>query len=126
MATYWNLYYGYCDQGQSLQDHRLEFRFRKLAEEFEMISNRTLDVFVPYDDQARSAIAELRRKGLLTKELRQKLRRYTVGLQPYEFEKAKGVLESIGKEGDIWAAVDREYSESKGLKLDLDAADNIL
>ena len=91
-----------------------------------MISNRTRDVFVPYDDQARSGIDELRRIGLLTKELRQKLRRYTVGLQPYEFEKAKGVLERIGKEDDIWAAVDGAYNETKGLKLELDASDNIL
>jgi CRISPR-associated endonuclease/helicase Cas3 len=126
MARYWNRYYGDCDQGQALQDHRLGARFRTLAEEFEMISNRTLDVFVPYDDQARRAIDELRAIRLLTKELRQKLRRYTVGLQPYEFEKAKGVLEKIGKEGEIWAAVDGAYTESKGLKLELDAADNIV
>jgi CRISPR-associated endonuclease/helicase Cas3 len=126
MRRYWNRYYGDCDQGQGLQDHRMNARFRTLAEEFEMISNRTLDAFVPYDDQARSAIDELRSIGLLTKELRQKLRRYTVGLQPYEFEKAKGVLEKIGNDGDIWVAVDRAYSESKGLKLELDDADNII
>lgn len=126
MARYWNRYYGDVNQGQGLQDHRLEFRFRKLAEEFEMISNRTLDVFVPYDVRARDAINELRGAGLLTKALRQKLRRYTVGLQPYEFETAKGVLEKIGKEGEIWAAVEGAYSESQGLKFELNAADNII
>ena len=45
MTRYWNRYYGESDLGQPLQDHRMKAKFRSLAEEFEMISDRTLDVF---------------------------------------------------------------------------------
>jgi CRISPR-associated endonuclease/helicase Cas3 len=115
MARFWNRYFGEGhDLGSPLQERRLNAMFATLASEFEMISNRTLDVFVPYDDQARQAIDELRRIGLLTVDLRRRLRRYAVGLQPWEFEKAKGVIGRIGKDNDIWAAVTVAYTESKG------------
>jgi CRISPR-associated endonuclease/helicase Cas3 len=85
MERYWNRYYGEGDdQGAPLQAYRLEGRFATLAREFEMISNRTLDVFVPYDDESRAAIDELRSIGQITRELRHKLQRYVVGLRPGE------------------------------------------
>ena len=33
---------------------------------------------------------------------------------------------AVVPDGEIWAAVDGAYTESKGLKLELDAADNIV
>lgn len=127
MNDYWNRYYGEGqDQGQSLQECRGAMKFSTLAGEFEMISNRTLDVFVPFDDEALAAIDELRRIGQLTKDLRRRLQRYVVGLYPYEFEQAKQVLEEIRKDSGIWVAVDRAYSNDKGLKTKLDVNDTIL
>jgi CRISPR-associated endonuclease/helicase Cas3 len=127
MEAYWNRYYGEGgEQGVRLQEHRDECRFATLAREFEMISDRTMDVFVPFDETARSAIDELRKVGQLTRDLRRRLQRYVVGLRPWEFEKARGVLEEIRKDSGIWVAVERAYSVDKGLKLELDVADTIL
>jgi CRISPR-associated endonuclease/helicase Cas3 len=127
MTRYWNRYFTEGDDlGTPLQKLRLEAKFATLADKFEMISNRTLDVFVPYDDAGRSAIQELRETGLLNKLMRAKLQRYTVGLRPYELEKARGVLEEIRKDSGIWVAVERAYTERKGLKLELSAEDNFI
>jgi CRISPR-associated endonuclease/helicase Cas3 len=127
MEIFWQRYYGEeQDQGQELQQLRLQKKFATLADQFEMISSRTLDVFVPYDDRARTAIDDLRKIGQLTKELRHDLQRYTVGLQPYELEKAKGALEEIRKDSGIWAAVEGAYTESKGLKTSLGIEDTII
>ena len=127
MTRFWNRYFGEADVlGRPLQARRESAMFATLAREFEMISDRTLDVFVPYDDQARVAIDELRRIGLLTKDLRRRLQRYTVGLQPYERDKARGVLEEIRPDTGIFVAVDRAYDPAKGLKLELSAADTII
>ena len=91
-----------------------------------MISDRTRDVFVPFDDTARGAIEELRQIGQLTRDLRRRLQRYVVGLRPWEFEKAHGVLEEIRKDSEIWVAVDQAYEREKGLKLELDVVDMIV
>ena len=125
METFWQRFYGEANQGHKLQAYRECMKFSTLAKEFEMISNRTQDIFVPYDDVARDALAKLRVIGQLTNDLRHRLQRYVVGLQPYEFEKAKAVFEEIGNEPSIWAAVERGYSEIKGLKLSLSAEDTI-
>jgi hypothetical protein len=127
MTRYWNRYYGEGgDQGKSLQERRMVSMFRTLADEFEMISDRTRDIFVPYDDVSREAIEELRRIGTLTKALRHKLQRYTVGLRPYEVEKARGVLEEIRRDSGIWVLIEQAYTESKGMKFELSAADTII
>jgi hypothetical protein len=127
MTRYWNRYYGEGgDQGKSLQERRLVSMFRTLAEEFEMISDRMRDIFVPYDDFSREAIEELRCVGTLTKALRHKLQRYTVGLRPYEVEKARGVLEEIRRDSGIWVLIEQAYTESKGMKFELSAEDTII
>jgi CRISPR-associated endonuclease/helicase Cas3 len=127
MNRYWNRYYGEgADQGSMLQAYRQDAKFATLAQHFEMISDRTLDVFVPFNNAARDAIDELRAIGQLTKDLRRRLQRFVVGLRPYEFEKARGVLEEIRKDCGIWVAVRQAYVFDKGLKLELDISDNIL
>lgn len=125
IAAYFERYYGEGgDLGEELEKLRTEegrFKFATLAERFEMISSRTRDVFVPYDDAACSAIEELRAGKPLVRELRRRLQRYVVGLYPSEFQKARGVLEQIGNEGEVWVAVERAYSETKGLKFEFSA-----
>jgi len=119
IRLYFERYYGGSgvDLGESLLKLRNNLSFASLAQEFEMISNRTRDVFVPDDEEAQRAIERLRFAGELTPALRRGLQRHIVGLSPSEFEKAKGVVERVATaSGDeIWAAVDRAYDEQLGL-----------
>jgi CRISPR-associated endonuclease/helicase Cas3 len=130
IETYFERYYGEGgDLGETLQELRTpggRFKFATLAQDFEMISSRTRDVFVPYDEAARSAIEELRTLKKLTRELRHRLQRYVVGLYPNEFQKARGVLEQIGEEGEVWVAVEKAYSPTKGLRFQLEPQDYIV
>ena len=125
IEAYFERYYGEAgDMGEELQELRTReghFMFASLADAFEMVSSRTRDVFIPYDEVAESAIEELRGIKRLTRDLRRRLQRYVVGLYPNEFQKARGVLEQIGSEGEVWVAVERAYSEIKGLKFEFTA-----
>jgi CRISPR-associated endonuclease/helicase Cas3 len=124
---YFERYYGDgVDLGDNLQTMRTRAEFATLADGFEMISTRTRDVFVPYGEQTRKWLEELRSVGLLTGELRRKLQRYVVGLQPYEFDRAHGVLTEIRPGSEIWIAVEGAYSETKGLKFELKAEDLVV
>jgi CRISPR-associated endonuclease/helicase Cas3 len=119
IQQYFERYYGVSDEilGQKLVEHRQYERFATLAQEFEMISNRTRDVFVPDDEEARAAIGRLRTIGQLTLDLRRILQRHVVGLSPSEFEKAKGVVERLTTvtQDEIWIALDQAYDEQLGL-----------
>lgn len=119
IRLYFERYYGGSgtDLGQKLVEHREHERFATLAQEFEMISNRTRDVFVPDDEEARKAIERLRSSGELTPLLRRTLQRHIVGLSPSEFEKAKGVVEQVPTPtgAEIWVAVAQAYDEQLGL-----------
>lgn len=120
-------YYGEgADLGEHLQEMRRKAEFSTLAENFEMISSRTRDVFVPYGSEVLAWLDELRGIGRLTKELRGKLQRYVVGLQPYEFDKARGVLSELRPGSEIWIAVEGSYSQTKGLKFQLELEDTIV
>jgi CRISPR-associated endonuclease/helicase Cas3 len=119
IRNYFERYYGVSgtDLGQKLVEHREREEFATLAREFEMISNRTQDVFVPDDQEARRAIEELRAAGELTPLLRRNLQRHIVGLSPSEFEKARGVLERVptASGDEIWVVVNQAYDEQLGL-----------
>jgi CRISPR-associated endonuclease/helicase Cas3 len=114
---YFERYYGSSgiDLGLKLVEHREYERFATLAQEFEMISNRTRDVFVPDDEEAQKAIEALRLAGELKPHLRRALQRHIVGLSPSEFEKAKGVIERapMANGDEIWVAT--SYNEQLGL-----------
>lgn len=122
LLAYYERYYGEsCPEelGQRLQAMREigkannRGQFATLAGEFEMISNRTLDVFAPDDDEARAAIEELRGIGRLTAALRRRLQRHVIGLYPQEFQRAHGVLEELRPGGNIWIAT--SYDKKLGL-----------
>jgi CRISPR-associated endonuclease/helicase Cas3 len=119
IRLYFERYYGESgtDLGEKLVEHREHERFATLAQEFEMISNRTRDVFVPDDEEARQAIERLRLSGELTLSLRRSLQHHIVGLSPSEFQKANGVVERVATaSGDeVWVAVDQAYDEQLGL-----------
>ena len=117
MASYFERYYGESgvDLGEKLVRHREDKNFATLASEFEMISNRTRDVFVPDDDEARTAIRQLYAVGRLTVELRRALQRHIVGLNPTEFRKASAALCELTPGSEIWIASDAAYREDLGL-----------
>ncbi len=121
IREYFEQYYGESgtDLGEALVTLRNQEKFASLAEQFEMISNRTRDVFVPDDEEARLAIAELRDRGELTLNLRRRLQRHVVGLSPSEFQKASGVIEQLPIEGEFWVAVDSAYDKQLGLLFDI-------
>jgi hypothetical protein len=117
MSTFFERYYGEADLGTKFQEMRRKAKFRSVADDFEMISSRTQDVFVPYGDGA-AAIDQLYQVGQLTGDLRRRLQRYTVGLQPWEFQQAKTtVLSELRSESEIWIAVNPAYDERKGLQI---------
>jgi CRISPR-associated endonuclease/helicase Cas3 len=118
-GLYFERYYGGSgtDLGKSLLDMRHQLSFASLAQEFEMISSRTRDVFVPDDLEAQKAIEGLRSAGEITPGLRRALQRHIVGLSPSEFEKAKGVVERVptATGDEIWVALNQAYDRHLGL-----------
>jgi CRISPR-associated endonuclease/helicase Cas3 len=119
IRLYFERYYGVSgtDLGEKLLELRKGLNFASLAQEFEMISNRTRDVFVPDDEEAQTAIEELRFLGKLTPSLRRTLQRHIVGLSPSEFQKASGVVERVATAAgdEIWVALNQAYDDRLGL-----------
>lgn len=128
MNQYFERYYGGGDKvlGKDLVDLRQSQSFATLAQQFEMISSRTRDVFVPDDEEARHAIQRLYAVKQLTPELRRLLQRHTVGLNPSEFQKAGSVLSELTLASEIWIAADPAYDEHLGLVFEIRAESLIL
>jgi CRISPR-associated endonuclease/helicase Cas3 len=121
MAQFFEDYYGNADLGSKFVELRKKASFKTLADEFEMISSRTQDVFVPFGDGKR-LIDELFKRKRLDADLRRGLQRYTVELQPGEFRKAQGtVLSGLSDFPGVWIASEAAYSNTKGLTVDLDS-----
>jgi CRISPR-associated endonuclease/helicase Cas3 len=116
MQRFFERYYGEgADLGDSIVNMRETCAFAALGHEFEMISSRTRDVFVPDDDEARAAIRDLERIKQLTGPQRRALQRHTVGLNPSEFEKARGVIYELTPASEVWIAMKPAYNEALGL-----------
>jgi CRISPR-associated endonuclease/helicase Cas3 len=137
LSDYFRRYYGHeaAALGERLVDFRGLRRFKTLANEFEMIGDRTKDVYVPHDDESRQMIEELEREFKVRRyfapELRTKLRplqRSIVGLGPWEFDRAKaaGVIVEVVEESGIWIATRKAYSPRLGLGLELLPEDLVL
>ncbi len=120
------LYSGGANLGMELQDLRAKMRFAGLAEAFEMIEGRTRDVFVPFDERAQQWISRLRGVGRITSEIGRALQPYVVGLHPWEFQKALGVLEQVRPPSEVWVASEAAYSKEMGLRFEFQAEDLVL
>jgi CRISPR-associated endonuclease/helicase Cas3 len=118
MSNFFGRMYGEgADLGAKYLGYRSEGRFAKLAEEFELISSRTRNVFVPFQE-GKSLILELKRVKVLTRDLRRRLQRYTIGLHPWEFTRARGVaIAEVSADSELWYAVDTAYEDNIGLRL---------
>ena len=87
---------------QEIIDHfekgtgRLEFDFKSAAENFKLIDQSTVTVFIPYDDDARRKIESLKYALYPTSVLRQ-LQLYAVNIYEHEFEnlQTKGAILTI-------------------------------
>jgi hypothetical protein len=81
---------------------------------------------VPYGE-GKGLIDELFRVGQLRADLRRRLQRYTVGLLPWEFSKARAaVLMPVGKDSEVWVAMQAAYSLEKGLQFSADSEQYII
>lgn len=103
-----------------------DIRFATLAQKFEMISSRTRDVYVEDDAEATAVLEELRKQRYLSRDLRRRLQRHTVGLNPGEFEKARHLIERFEADQEIWIASKHAYSKEFGLQFDLPIEQSVL
>jgi CRISPR-associated endonuclease/helicase Cas3 len=123
MSQFFEDYYTSADLGSKFLDMRRSGKFKKISDEFEMISSRMQDVVVPYGD-GKPLVDQLRHSRQFTAQLRRNLQRYTVGLQPWEFRNAKdSVLFPLpGSSESIWIATEAAYDSVKGLQAEADTA----
>lgn len=128
MRQYFERLYGEGDLGREIEDLRAEMKFRKVNDEFEIISDRTQSVFVPYDTDAREAIAELNQTGVLHLRLRRRLQRYTIGLYPNQIYAgaARGVLYEVRAKLGLWVCAEGFYDEKLGFVPEPSAADMVV
>jgi CRISPR-associated endonuclease/helicase Cas3 len=123
MQSYFERYYGDADdqtRGKPLADMRADdtLAFATLAEQFEMINSRMKDVFVPYGAKGNELTDELQASFVLNGNLLQRLQRYSVGLQPWDFNSArsKGLIQPHPHIEGIWTASTTAYDEAHGLR----------
>ncbi len=116
LRRYFDRLYAEADLGEEIEQLRTAMRFRDLGESFEMISDKTQSIFVPYDEESRKLLAELNSTGVLHLRLRRSLERYTVGLYPHELMEAaaKGALYEVRPGSRLWICPAGLYSEKLG------------
>lgn len=132
VEKYFERYYSDPDglaRGEPLSQMRIdkELKFKTLAEQFEMINSRTKDVFVPYG-AGKALIERLLTSHYLDYELMKDMRRFTVGLQPWEFEEARRkVIYETRSGSDLWVCGDLAYEQQgRGLVTSPSAASQII
>ncbi len=75
LAKFFEAYYTNGDLGRGIVEKRIRCEFKTVAQDFELISSRTQDIYVPFEG-GRSLIDQLLAIGQLTADLRRKLQRY--------------------------------------------------
>jgi len=120
IRRYFDRLYGEADLGAELEDLRTNLKFRCVSKEFEMIANDTQSVFVPYDAEARNLIAQLNAAGVLHRDLRRGLQRYTVGLYPREIQTAaqRGVLYEVRPGSNLRICPEGFYDQKVGFVME--------
>jgi CRISPR-associated endonuclease/helicase Cas3/CRISPR-associated endonuclease Cas3-HD len=99
----------------------LAFPFETIADDFQIIDEDTRDLIIPYDDHARSKIAELRAAEFPGKFFRE-LQGYSVSIYPNEFSEMEreNRIEAIAERFYVLRSCE-DYSDETGLKLRQDA-----
>ncbi len=95
----------------------LAFPFEDIADAFRLIEEGTKDLIIPYNENARSKIDDLKRTEFPWKYLRE-LQAYTVSIYPDEFREMErlNAIETIDDRFYILKSCE-DYSEETGLKL---------
>jgi CRISPR-associated endonuclease/helicase Cas3 len=123
MQRYFEGYYSVAGDkglGKALADMRADdkLQFEQLANAFEFINSRTKDVFVSYGE-ATQLLLDLKHPDQLKDwRLLRKLQRYSVGLQPSEFEEARRsrTIYEAFPGSDVWVSGEGQYdSTGRGL-----------
>jgi len=136
IESYFNFLYNLQDKNVfdvkkilSCFDNRIEFDFKKAAEEFRLIDNSTVSVIIPYSKEAKDLIEQVKWHPYPFSLARQ-LQIYTVNIYEKEFEKlqSKGVVETINDTYQILTekSMQEFYSKKTGLVLPVDAGGDAL
>ncbi len=94
--------------------------FAQISRNFALITDRTIPLLVPYENEGERSIEELRNcyDGLVPRPLRRILQRYLVNLREYVFAELykAGVIEDIFKDGQYFVLLNKDiYDPAVGL-----------
>lgn len=107
-----------------IQPLREELRFKTVAEKFQMIPNATTPIFVPFDDQVKKLLEQLRYGGP-SRNLLRSLQPYTVAVYERTFREllGQGALDPI-HEGfyALYQAPGPNYDSAMGFQAEADAS----
>jgi hypothetical protein len=104
---------------------KLDFSFRKIADQFQMIRNDTKTIIIPWGQEGEKRVDDLRTCFVETKDMLRGLQRYSVQIHPKSLEKIKGNVEKIKDE--YWVLNNmNSYSKSTGLNLESEANYSVL
>lgn len=103
----------------------LAFPFKEVADAFRLIEG-TRDVIIPYDDEARRAIALLE-AGTISRGILRRLQGYTVSIYPHTLKRLEdaGAVHSINDRFIVLNSL-RDYSEKKGIEVRSDQNNGLL
>lgn len=113
------------DSKEILEDYRLNqdrslpfgFQFREVAKKFRLIENEQVSVVIPYDDESKALVEELRNESIpLHRDLLRRLQPYVVQLRDAEFRRNAVQFESV-REGQFHILIcpETHYSQHFGL-----------
>lgn len=108
-------------------DYRLEgskpelpfqFQYQTVARKFRLIEDAQTTVLIPFDERAKSLLAELRNEAIpLNRKLLRGLQRYAVQVREHTFKQQRRQFESVrGDQFYILTSTDINYSEQFGLR----------
>ena len=103
----------------------LAFPFKEVGDSFRLIEG-TRDVIIPYDDEARSAIAQLE-SGFISQGILRRLQGYAVSVYPHTLKRLEeaGAVHYINNRFIVLNNL-RAYSEEKGLEVKNEQFDGLL
>jgi len=134
--AYFNLLYNLQDNGAfdakkilsffDKQTGELDFDFKTAAENFNLIENNTVAVVIPYNEDVKKILDQVRYHPYPFKFARQ-LQMYTINIYQKEFEalQSKGVIETYNDTYEVLNNMDY-YNENTGISLPADTGGEAL
>jgi CRISPR-associated endonuclease/helicase Cas3 len=120
---YFDRLYAHQDlDGPGIQEARGAMRFKDTATLFRMIDAPTVSVFIPFDENAKRLLAQLRFAGL-NRGVLHRLQRYAVNVYQKQLDslQREGAIEETGKDQGLWSlSSDIHYHPALGLRTNAD------